>query len=78
MRPEFVMFEVIGENGVAHKIPVNVNMVCMVVPAVVSGMIDGPNGEKIGKAAAGLDFGVKLLPVNCSMREAVEKLEGKL
>jgi len=77
MKPEFVTFKVTGDNGVAHEIPVNPNLVCMIIPSVIPGMIDGPNGEKMGKAAAALDFGIKVLPVECSVKEAVAKLEGR-
>jgi len=78
MRPKFVMFEVIGKDGDIQKIPINVNMVCAVVPATIAGMIDGPSGEKIGKAASALDFGVKMIPVNYSVKEAVTMLEGSI
>jgi len=77
MRPEFVMFKVVGEGGATRELPINPNLVCMVVPATIPGMIDGPGGEKIGKPAAALDFGIKMVPVDCSVEEAIAKLEGK-
>lgn len=77
MRPEFVMFKTIGDGGVTKEIPVNANLVCMIVPATISGMVEGPTGEKIGKPAAALDFGIKMIPVDCTVKEAIAKLEGK-
>lgn len=77
MKPEFIMFKVTDEHGTTREIPVNPNLVCMVVPTVIAGMIDGPDGKRIGKAAAALDFGIKILPVDCTVKQAVAKLEGK-
>ena len=75
MKVEFVDFNMAGPKGQLTKISVNPIQVCAILPIVIPGAINGPGGEKIGKAAAALDFGGNAIPVDCSVKEAIAKLE---
>ena len=77
MKPEFVMFNLIEGPGKTTKIPVNPMSIITVVPITVAGMMSGPDGKPMGKAAAGLDVGFRVLPVDHSVIEAQAMLEGK-
>jgi hypothetical protein len=72
---KFVEFEAFGPNGQFAKVLVNPDQVCMIAPVVIPGEIKGANGEAIGKVVSALDFGVKAIPINCTVAGARIKLE---
>jgi len=72
-----VEFKAITGPGHTVTIIVNADMVCMIVPATVEGEVVGPDKKPIPKLVAGLDFGVRVIPVDCSIQEATEKIFGE-
>lgn len=77
MRPNFVTFKLIEGPGKTRDLPININLVITVVPITVAGVMAGPDGEPMGMPAAGLDVGFRIIPVDCSVKEALRMLEGK-
>jgi len=77
MRPEFVTFKLIEGPNKTTDLPVNPMSIITIVPITVPGMLTGLSGESMGKAAAGLDCGFKIIPVDHSVEEAQHMLEGK-
>ena len=80
MKLKFVEFTVVGRDASGNrkmtKMPINPWQVCMVVPITIPGMLNGPDGEPMGKAAAGLDFGGgQIIAVDCSVKDTITKLE---
>ena len=78
MRPEFVDFKLItGDTGETTLLPINVNSVISIVAITVPGLLKGPDGSSIAKAATGLDVGFRIIPVDHNPAEAQAMLEGK-
>lgn len=77
MYPKFVTFKLIEGPGKTTDLPVNPMTVITIVPITVPGMLTGPTGEPMGKGVAGLDCGFKIIPVDHSVDEARDMLEGK-
>lgn len=76
--PVYVTFNLVtGNDGKTTPLPVNPNLVNSVVAISVPGTIADNSGELISKAAAGLDIGFKIIPVDHSPEEAQAMLEGK-
>jgi len=78
MKFEFVTFNLIEDEGKTSEIPINPFAVLTVLPITVQGRMSGPDGQPIGKSAAGLCAGMKILPVDCSVKEARDKLEAAI
>lgn len=79
MRPEFTDFKLItGRKGETTLQPINVNSVISIVAITVPGLLKGPDGEPISKAATGLDVGFRIIPVDHNPAEAQRMLEGAL
>jgi len=76
MRPEFEMFKLVGAEGSTTELPINANLVISVVPITIESQMLGPTGESVKVPAAGLDVGFRIIPVDCSVKEAIAKLEG--
>lgn len=73
---QFVEFTTINpQNGTKAAMSVNPEMVCFVAPAVIPGEIAGPDGTKIGKTVAVVNFGVQTIIVDCNKDEAIERLK---
>ncbi|MHA1883054.1 MAG: hypothetical protein ACTSUO_08420 [Candidatus Thorarchaeota archaeon] len=72
-----VEFDAINSEGGKTKVLVNPDQVCVVATAVVPGKMAGPDGKPIGKVAAILDFGVKVMPVDNTVEEVKVKLLGE-
>ena len=77
MRPEFEDFKLITGEGETTLLPVNVNSVITIVSITVPGMLKGPDGSPIAKAATGLDVGFRVIPVDHNPVEVRAMLEGK-
>jgi len=78
MKPRFVELQMITGNGGRTKIKVNPNLVAILLPITVPGEINGPDGEKIGKAASAIDFGTGVAtPLDYTMQELEAKLTGE-
>ncbi len=76
MRPIFVMFKMATEGGApAVEIPINPFATFTVLPITIQGGISGPDGQAIGRPAAALVSGEKILPVDCIVSVAVARLE---
>ena len=80
MKLKFVEFNVVGQdvsgNRKMTKMLINPWQVCMVVPITIPGMLNGPDGEPMGKAVAGLDFGDgQVIAVDCNVKDTITKLE---
>jgi len=76
---KWVDFDVIDDEGNIVTFPVNADQVCFIVPLLIRSPqnITGPDGKPVAKKGAGLDFGVKVLPVCCTVEEAKRKLSGE-
>lgn len=78
----FVEFETFDNKyQPTRKIKINANLVLMVIEIEIpssSGLVEGPDKRPVMTVVAGLDFGFKIIPVNCSMKEAEDRLEGKI
>lgn len=72
---KFVMFDLAGPEGETTKIPINPWATFTVLPITIQGRMSGPDGEPIGRPAAALVSGMKILAVNCSVKEAIDRLE---
>jgi len=74
MKFEFVTFNLIEDEGKTSEIPINPFAVLTILPITIQGKMMGPHGEPMGKSAAGLCAGMKILPVDCSVKEAKNKI----
>lgn len=72
---KFIMFNSIGPEGETAEIPINPWAVLTVLPITIQGRFSGPDGQPIGKSAAALVSGMKILPIDCSQKEAIDRLE---
>lgn len=76
---KFVEFDVVGQTPDGKRkittMPINPLQVCMIVPITIPGMLSGPDGAPMGKAAAGLDFGTQVVAIDCEVTRARILLE---
>ena len=59
------------------EMPVNVDLVCNIVPVPMKGATVGPDGSPTIKIVAGLNFSGYVLPVDCSITDAIDLVFGK-
>jgi len=78
MKFEFVNFNLVEDEGKMSKIPINPFAVFTVLPITIQGKMMGPHGQPMGRPAAGLCAGMKILPVDCSVKEAQDKIEAAI
>lgn len=72
----FVTFTTINpENGAKINVRINPSAVCFVAPAMIPGEITGPDGEKVGKPAALINFGLQSLLVDLPLDKVVKILD---
>ena len=76
MRPEYTDFKLITPEGTTD-LPVNVNSVISIMSITVPGLLKGPDGSSIAKAATGLDVGFRIIPVDHNPEVVRAMLEGK-
>ena len=69
---EFVTID--PKKGGKVTMPINPEKVCFIAPAIMHGEIAGPDGEMAGKEVAVLNFGIQSLVVDCTVEEALQKL----
>ena len=78
MKFEFITFNLVEAEGKTSEIPINPFAVSTVLPITIQGRMSGPDGAPIGKPAAGLCAGMKVIPVDCSVEEAKNKIEAAI
>lgn len=72
---KFVNFNLVEGDGKTSEIPINPYAVLTVLPITIQGKLSGPDGQPVGRPAAGLCAGMKIIPVNCTVADAIDKIE---
>lgn len=75
---KFITFNLVEGEGKTSEIPINPYAVLTVLPITIQGKFCGPDGKAIGTPAAGLCAGMKIVPVNCTVAEAIAQIEAAI
>lgn len=75
---KFINFNLVEGDGKTSEIPINPYAVLTVLPITIQGKLSGPDGQPVGRPAAGLCAGMKIIPVDCTVAEAIDRIEAEI